>query len=108
MAETPVSEINNLNLSYLLLAQRLVKEDSAVAMLRLGLSRELADLLDKLTFLQVTTLASSGLLLFRFRFDDPAILSALTDENKKLSLRLADSEIFRPISAWLLSQSHAH
>ena len=39
------NEIGDLNLAYLLLAQRLVREDVAVAMFRLGISRELADLL---------------------------------------------------------------
>lgn len=46
MVETgTVNEIGDLNLAYLLLAQRLVREDVASAMFRLGMSRELADLL---------------------------------------------------------------
>lgn len=93
MAETPVNEIGNLNLSYLLLAQRLVKEDPAVAMFRLGLSRELADLLGNLSLSQIVKLASSSLLLCRFRFDDHSILSAVTDENKNLSLQQAHASI---------------
>jgi flagellar transcriptional activator FlhD len=38
-------EIADLNLTYLLLAQKLLREDKASAMLRLGLSAEMADLL---------------------------------------------------------------
>lgn len=93
MAETPVNEIGDLNLSYLLLAQRLVKEDLDVAMFRLGLSREIVDLLGKLSLSQLVKLASSSLLICRLRFDDPAILSALTEDNKSLSLQQAHAAI---------------
>ena len=38
-------EIGDINLAYMLLAQKLVKHDRAAAMLKLGVSRELADML---------------------------------------------------------------
>ena len=38
-------EIGEINLAYMLLAQKLVKQDRAEAMFRLGVGRELADLL---------------------------------------------------------------
>jgi flagellar transcriptional activator FlhD len=58
-----VNDISNLNLSYLLLAQRMFKEDPATAMYRLGMSRELADLLGKLTLAQIVKISASNLLL---------------------------------------------
>lgn len=88
-----VSEISEVNLSYLLLAQRLLREDKATAMFRMGLSRELADLLGNLSLSQVVKLAASSFLLCRFRFDDHAILSALTHREKDQALQQAHASI---------------
>lgn len=94
MTETAMTnEIGDLNLTYLLLAQRLVREDVPTAMFRLGLSREMADLLGNLSLSQIVKLASSSLLLCRFRFDDSPILSALTQDGKGLPLQQAHAAI---------------
>lgn len=94
MTETAnTTEIGDLNLTYLLLAQRLVREDAASAMFRLGLSREVADLLGNLSLSQIVKLASSSLFLCRLRFDDQPILSALTQEGKSLPLQQAHAAI---------------
>lgn len=90
MVETgTTNEIGDLNLTYLLLAQRLVKEDVATAMFRMGMSRELADLLGSLSLSQTVKLAASSLLLCRFRFEDQPMLSALTHDGKSLALQQA-------------------
>jgi flagellar transcriptional activator FlhD len=65
--------IREINLSYIMLAQR---------MFRLGLSSELADLLAGLSLAQIVKLASSDQLLCFFRFNDHAMLSALTQTTK--------------------------
>ncbi|HWW08213.1 flagellar transcriptional regulator FlhD [Collimonas sp.] len=88
-----VNEISEVNLSYLLLAQRLLREDKATAMFRMGLSRELAELLGNLSLSQVVKLAASSLLLCRFRFDDHAILSSLTHADKDNALQQAHASI---------------
>lgn len=88
-----VHEIGDVNLSYLLLAQRLLREDRATAMFRLGLSSELAELLGNLSLSQVVKLAASSLLLCRFRFDDHAILSALTHDGRDIALQQAHAAI---------------
>lgn len=94
MAETTnTNEIGDLNLTYLLLAQRLVREDVATAMFRLGLSREVADLLGNLSLSQIVKLAASSLFLCRLRFDDQPILSALTQDGKSLPLQQAHAAI---------------
>lgn len=77
-----LSEIRELNLSYLVLAQRLIREDRAAAMFRLGVSNELADVLEHLSLAQLVKLAASNLLLCRFRFDDHAVLSSLTHHGR--------------------------
>jgi flagellar transcriptional activator FlhD len=88
-----VSEVADLNLAYLLLAQRLVREDYATAMFRLGLSREVADLLGSLSLSQVVKLAASNVLLCRFRFDDHAIFSSLTHNDRNQALQQAHASI---------------
>lgn len=73
-----VDSIREINLSYLTLARRLLQEDNAVGMRCLGLSKEIADTLTALTLAQVVKFAESNHLLCSFRFDDHAMLSALT------------------------------
>lgn len=87
------NEIGDLNLAYLLLAQRLVREDLPTAMFRLGLSRELADMLGNLSLSQVVRLAASGLLICRFRIDDHPTLTALTNDGKNLAMQQAHATI---------------
>lgn len=72
-----LSEIREVNLSYLLLAQRMLHEDKATAMFRLGFSSEVADIISSLTLAQTVKLASTSTLLCRFRFNEAALLSAL-------------------------------
>lgn len=103
MVETGnTNDISDLNLAYLLLAQRLVREDVASAMFRLGMSRELADLLGNLSLSQIVKLASSSLLLCRFRFDEHPILSALSHDVKDMALQQAHTAILmarQPVTA---------
>jgi len=77
-----LSEIKEVNLSYLLLAQRLVREDKVTGMFRLGISEQLADVLATMTLAQTVKLAAASQLLCRFRFDDHAILSTLIHSSK--------------------------
>ena len=82
-----LAEIREVNLSYLLLAQRLLQEDRPSAMFRMGLSEQLADILASLNLAQVVKVAASNQLLCRFRFDDHAILSSLADKEKSRRAR---------------------
>lgn len=75
-----LTDIREVNLSYLLLAQRMLRDDYAASTFRLGFSNEVADLLLRLTPAQLIKLASSSSLLCRFRFDDYNLLSALTQD----------------------------
>jgi flagellar transcriptional activator FlhD len=74
-----LDSIREINLSYLLLAQRLLNEDRDVARFRLGLSEEVADLLGSLSLAQTVKLASTANLLCAFRMSDQALLSSLSD-----------------------------
>ncbi|WP_250520456.1 MULTISPECIES: flagellar transcriptional regulator FlhD [unclassified Caballeronia] len=73
-----LDSIREINLSYVILAQRMLLEDKSVAMFRLGLSPEIAMILASLTPAQTIKLCSSNQLLCAFRFNDHSLLSALT------------------------------
>lgn len=80
--DTMMSEIRELNLSYLMLAQQMIRADKEAAVFRLGISIEIADLIASLSNAQLLKLASTNMMLARFRFEDDVILSMLTDYNK--------------------------
>lgn len=77
-----LDEIRETNLSYLLLAQQLIREDRAQAIFRLGVTEEVATLIEQLTTAQVLRIASSNMLMCRFRFDDEVVWNLLTSHTK--------------------------
>ena len=78
-----LAEIKELNLTYLMLAQHMIREDKSAAVFRLGISQELADILADLSAGQVLKMASTNMLLCRMRFDDRLILGLLTSHDKE-------------------------
>ena len=74
-----MNEIREANLSYLILAQSMLKEDHDSDIYRLGLHEDVADIIEGLTPAQVLRMAASTMLLFRFRFDDSIIVDMLGD-----------------------------
>jgi flagellar transcriptional activator FlhD len=77
--EQLTSEIRDANLTYLMLAQNLIRKDKAEALFRLGVSDESADLIATLSPSQILKIASSNMLLCRFRVDDDMVWSLLTN-----------------------------
>ncbi len=77
---TGLSDIQEVNLSYLLLAQRLLRENFPVGMFRLGCSEAVAQILLGLSPAQLVKLASVNTLICGFRLDDYKLLSALTQD----------------------------
>jgi flagellar transcriptional activator FlhD len=88
-----LNEIREVNLSYLLLAQRLLREDKPMGMFRMGISDQLADVIANLSLAQTVKLAASSQVLCRFRFDDHAVLSTLADKGKTSAVAQAHSAI---------------
>lgn len=74
-----IAEIRDSNLSYLILAQRLIRADKVQALYRLGISEDVASLLDALTPTQMIKIASGNTLMCRFRFDEEMIWSLLSE-----------------------------
>jgi flagellar transcriptional activator FlhD len=88
-----MADIRDANLSYLMLAQQMVRADRATAIFRLGISADLADLIDSLSATQVIKLASSSMMLARLRFDDADILRMLSSHAKDHTLSRAHTAI---------------
>lgn len=75
------AEIRDANLTYLMLAQNLIRKDKAVALFRLGVSQESADLIATLSAAQMLKIASGTMLLCRFRMDDDMVWNLLTNHS---------------------------
>jgi flagellar transcriptional activator FlhD len=79
--EQILSEIREANLTYLMLAQSLIRQDKAEALFRLGMSEEAADLIGALSPAQAMKIASGNMLLCRFRVDDDMVWNLLTNHS---------------------------
>jgi flagellar transcriptional activator FlhD len=75
-----LSDIREVNLSYLMLAQRLLRENYAAGMFRLGLDADVAETVMRLSPAQLVKLASSSSLICKFRLNDFDLLSSLTQD----------------------------
>ena len=71
-----LNEIRETNLTYLLLAQRMIKDDKAAALFRLGIAKDAAELIESLTPAQLLKIAAGNMLLCRFRFDNRVLASS--------------------------------
>jgi len=77
-----LAEIREANLSYLMLAQSLVRSDKEQALFRLGVSEETATLIGSLSPAQMMKIATGNTLLCRFRMDDDMVWNLLTSHGK--------------------------
>ncbi|HZY19146.1 MAG TPA: flagellar transcriptional regulator FlhD [Ramlibacter sp.] len=75
------NEIRELNLSYLMLAQTMIRSDKAQALFRLGLSEDVCDLIAAMSPQQLLRVASRNLMLCAMRFDDSLVWNLLTERH---------------------------
>jgi flagellar transcriptional activator FlhD len=80
--EQLLEEVREVNLAYLVLAQHMIRADRAQALYRLGISEEVASIVDQLTPSQLMKIASANQLICRFRFDDDMVWNLLTSHSK--------------------------
>ena len=80
------NEVREVNLAYLMLAQQLLRADRDAATYRLGIGADVAELIERLTPGQVLRMASSNMLLCRFRFDDAMLLDLLSNHQRDAGL----------------------
>jgi flagellar transcriptional activator FlhD len=81
--ERMLDEIREANLTYLMLAQRLIREDRAQALYRLGLSEPVAEVIGGLSAGQILKIAASNLLMCAFRFNDDLVWNLLTGHSRQ-------------------------
>ena len=81
-ADQILTEIREANLSYLMLAQSLIRNDREQALYRLGISEESASMIALLAPSQMMKIASGNTLLCRFRMDDDLVWGLLTSHGK--------------------------
>lgn len=93
IANDVMAEIRDANLSYLMLAQQMIRSDKPTAIFRLGISKDIADLIEGLNNAQILKLSGSSMMLARFRFEDSAILGMLTNYNKDRALAKSHAAI---------------
>lgn len=80
-AQQMINEIRDLNLSYLMLAQAMIRSDRTQALYRLGISEESAELLGQMSSQQLVRVASRNMLLCAVRFTDDIIWGLLTEKH---------------------------
>ena len=78
VTENMLDEIRETNLSYLMVAQNMIRKDRAQALYRLGISGEVADIIAMLTPGQLLKVAGSNMLMCRFRFEDKMVWDLIT------------------------------
>ncbi len=100
-SEQILAEIREANLSYLMLAQSLIRADRDQALFRLGVSEETANLIGALTPAQMMKVASGNTLLCRMRCDDDLVWSLLTSHGKS-----AANDVSRLHASILLAGRH--
>jgi flagellar transcriptional activator FlhD len=76
-----LQEIREANMTYLVLAQSMIRRDKAQAMYRLGISEEVATILEQLSTGQVLKIASSNMLVCCFRFANQMVWDLLTSHS---------------------------
>jgi flagellar transcriptional activator FlhD len=81
-ADQILMEIRETNLSYLMLAQSLIRTDREQALFRLGISEDTAAMLTILSPAQIMKIAASNTLLCRMRVDDDLVWGLLTNHGK--------------------------
>lgn len=74
--------IHHLNLSALLLSQRMLEKDKMAAMYRLGIDEETADVLSELNASQMLVLSETNQLIFQLRFENSTMVKKLTEESR--------------------------
>jgi flagellar transcriptional activator FlhD len=103
-----LADIRDANLTYLMLAQTLIRKDRAEALFRLGLSEDAADMLTALSPAQVLKTASTNMLLCRFRVDDDLVWNLLTDHRTPHEAPQRETATEPRGDRVAISQLHAH
>ncbi|MES2901763.1 MAG: flagellar transcriptional regulator FlhD [Pseudomonadota bacterium] len=72
-----MAEIRDANLSYLILAQQMIRADKVSASFRLGINADIAAIIEGMSNAQILKLAGGNFMLASLRIDDSAILAMI-------------------------------
>ena len=100
--EQILAEIREANLSYLMLAQTLIRTDREQALYRLGINEDTATVIGTLSPAQMMKMSQSSTLLCRFRMDDELVWNLLTSHGKSA----ANESVSRLHAAILMAGRH--
>lgn len=106
-ADNFLNEIRDTNLSYLVLAQGMIRADKPQALFRLGLSEPVADMIAQMTPQQLVRIASRNGLVCGFRFDDELIWGLLTDSHAPRQGQQQEPNADRLHASVLMAGRHA-
>jgi flagellar transcriptional activator FlhD len=81
--EQILREIREVNLTYLMLAQRMINLDKTNAQQSLSMTEDVATKIGELSQTQIHNISSGSMLLCRFRVDDDMVWNLLTNHSKK-------------------------
>lgn len=107
IADPFINDIRDTNLSYLVLAQSMIRADKASALYRLGLSEAVADMIVQMTPQQLVRVAGRSGLLCAFRFDDELIWGLLTDGHAPRAVLGQEPNADRLHASVLMAGRHA-
>jgi flagellar transcriptional activator FlhD len=102
-ADQILAEIREANLSYLMLAQSLIRSDREQALFRLGISEEQAALIGTLSPAQMMKIAAGNQLLCRMRMDDDMVWGLLTNHGRPAA---ANESVSRLHASILMAGRH--
>lgn len=77
-----LQNIHDINLSYLLLAQQLIRDDKFTSVFKLGLEDSTIEMLKDLSLPKLIKLSTSGQLICRLRLDNEAVINCLTRDSR--------------------------
>ncbi|MEI9600430.1 flagellar transcriptional regulator FlhD [Moellerella wisconsensis] len=77
-----LKQIYDMNLSYLLLAQQVIKDEKSSAMFRLGVSDTMAATLSNLSLSQLIKLAETNQFICQLRFASNELIEKLTKDSR--------------------------
>uniref|UniRef100_A0A1A9Z1A0 Flagellar transcriptional regulator FlhD n=1 Tax=Glossina pallidipes TaxID=7398 RepID=A0A1A9Z1A0_GLOPL len=100
-----LKNIHEINLSYLLLAQEIIKQDRKIASFRLGVCEETLDKISELSLSELIKLGATNQLICLLRLDDKKVINCLTRESRVDELQQVHTGIM--LSTQLLKSYHA-
>lgn len=85
-ANSMLDEIREANLTYLVLAQNMIREDKPQAIYRLGVSDDVVRMIESLTPAQLVKVAATNQLVCRFACNDEMVWSLLASHTHERQL----------------------